>query len=473
MEIFGRDKVAQQKLLDRYLAKELLFSPLRSSTLTAKGQLTNVLFNEKDYESFECTQKILSVDSNYTHNKYEFWDESIKKKSNRGRKKKIKKVKTRKIQGTGDCMNSQIQFGVTGQHVRKIPDFPDKHSKPVIECVDVEDDIGAEEDEDIDVDNTRVLNGMTEKRMYTIEEIAENIFPPVVVPEAHELVIKRYIFLVFRNGRFTLPGILTEDLSDAIEPIKSLCEFLSREFWGEENKVQLEYIKPTMRNYKFQLINRRIDLLKLQKFCSDHFHTLLNIHFRHVRQYLVEEISDTKIIDYTKLKKYLINAPAPKNLYVNYEKLKKSLNTFDIMAHYNKLGDLADLVYDHFSVDLDDELIQFIWSSYIGSFLHALETKLKKDKDNMLSHIKYDPEKYPGFIIKIKTPIPEKKDKRTTIKLFKSGKIDIDGANNRQEAEFIYLWLNALFVDNRQLTYNPLNPSDNEEDDEYSFSADD
>jgi hypothetical protein len=499
MEIFGKDIEAQRKLLDIYESKELLFSPLRSSTLTAKGQLTNVNFNEEDYTSFDCTMRVLTCNSNYTHNKYEFYDEALKKKSNRGRKKKIKRIKTRKIQGTGDCMNSQIQFGVTGQHIRRIPDFPDKHSKEILimpiddnEPIDDTEPInepidelnGPADDDAEPIDeliNEPINEPMDEPinepineivtQMYTIEQIAKIIFPKVDIPEGHELVIKKYIFLVFRNGRFTLPGVLTEDLSDAIEPVKSLCEFLSREFWGEANKVQLQYIQPTMRNYKFQLLNRRVDLLRLQKFCSDHFHTLLNIHFRHVRQYLIEEISDTKVIDYVKLKKYLIDAPAPKNLYVSYEKLKKNLNSFDIMAHYKKIGELADLVYDYFSVDLDDELIQFIWSSYIGNFLHALETRLKKDKDNLLSHIKFDPEKYPGFIIKIKTPLPDNREKRTTIKLFKSGKIDIDGANNRQEAEFIYLWLNSLFVDNRQLTYNPNNLSD-DENDEYSFSAD-
>jgi len=484
MEIFGKNKDAQKKLFELYASKEFLFSALRSSTLTAKGQLTNIDINEKDYDNFDCTSKVITAESNYTNSRYELFDESIKKKSNRGRKKKVKKVKTRKIQGSGKCMNSQIQFGVIGQHVRSVPDFPDKHSKPIKKAPPIEDieldtrylEMKAAELEDkIAIIESR-LNGelpLIEVEKFTIEQLAGQIFDPVEVTEGQELVIKKYIFLVFRNGRFTLPGVLTEDLSDAKLPIRYLCEFLSLEFWGEPEKVKLAYIIPTMRNYKFQLVNRRIDLLRLQKFCSDRFTTLLNIHFRHVRQYLVEEIStETKKIDYVKLKQYLIDAPAPKNLYVDYDKFKKLLASFDIMVHYSKLGELSDLVYDHFSIDLEEELLQHIWSSYIGNFLHALETKLKKDKDNMLSHIKFDPEKYPGFIIKIKTPTHDNKEKRTTIKLFKSGKIDIDGANNRQEAEFIYMWLNSLFVDNRNLTYNPDNPSD-DEDDEYSFSAED
>jgi len=478
MEIFGKDSVAQQRLLDLYKSKELLFSPLRNSTLTAKGSFHNVEFNEKDCTSFDCNEHVLTVDSNYTHAKYELYDESIKKKSNRGRKKKVKKQKLRKIQGSGRCMNSQIQFGVIGQHIRRIPDFPDKHSKVDEEIVvvtstdepELSDEIpveDADEIEDIDEneENEEIEDGV---QKFTIKEIAQQVLPHLEIPEGHELVIKKYIFLVFRNGKFTLPGVLTEDVSDAVGPIENLCKFLSTEFWGEKDKVKLEYIRPTMRNYKFQMLNRRIDLLRLQKFCSDHFHTLLNIHFKHVRQFIIEEVNG-KSINYDILKQYLKDAPPPKNLYVNFDKLKSALSEFDINHHYNKLGELADLVYYHFSVDLDDELIQIIWSSYIGSFLHSLETKLKKDDDNMLSFIKYDPEKYPGGIVKVKTPLPENPEKRTTLKLFKSGKIDIDGANSREEAEFIYYWLNALFNDNRSLTYTDV--LSDEDDGEYSFSA--
>lgn len=481
MDIFGKDDAAQRKLIELYNSKELLFSPLHNSTLTAKGTLSNVEFNEQDFDHFDCTETVLTVDSNFTHSKYELYDESLRKKSNRGRKKKVKKNKTRKIQGTGDCMNSQIQFGIIGQLVRKIPDYPDKHSKVIV--INPEEILETLPESDVQELNENSVEEVTdeipneEPVKYTIEQLAVKVLPRVEIPEGHELVIKKYIFLVFRNGRFTLPGVLTEDLSDVINPIRSLCEFLSLEFWAEPGKVKLLDIDPTMRNYKFQLLDRRIDLLKLQKFCSDHFHTLLNIHFKHVRQFLVDEvktISGSKsTIDYNFLKQYLKDAPPPKNLYVNFEKLKLHLSKFDIPSHYAKISDLVDLVYYHFSIDINDELKKYIWSSYIGSFLHVLENKLTKDDDNKLSHIKFNPELYPGFIVKIKTPVVGNKDKRTTIKLFKSGKIDIDGANNRQEAEFIYLWLNALFADNKELTYNPDKPLDEDEDDEYSFSAED
>lgn len=474
MEIFGKDAAAQQKLLQMYQEKELLFSPLRSSTLTSKGILRNVEFDEKDCLAFECTPKVLTVDSNFIQVKWDLFDESVKKKSNRGRKKKVKKTKVRKIQGTGHCMNSQIQFGIIGQHIRKIPDFPDKHSKIPSEKLEPEETENSDSDKNIvDTHDDIVEDPFPEPQKMNIEQIAKKYLPKLEVPEGYELVIKKYKFLVFRNGRFTLPGVLTEDMSDAIEPTNELCRYLSREFWGEDGVVTLSGIYATMRNYKFQLLNRKIDLLKLHEFCSKHFHTLLNIHFRHVRQYLVEEVSDftnKTTIDFNKLKPYLMNALPPKNLYVNFDKLKTELRKFDILTNYSRVLNLQEMVYKYFQINIDNNLRSEIWSAYLSNFLRSLELKLTKDPDNMLSHIKYDPEKYPGFIIKIKTPLPDKKDKVTTIKLFKSGKIDIDGANNRQEAEFIYYWLNCLFVDNPELTFNPDELLADDEDG-YSFSS--
>jgi hypothetical protein len=489
MEIFGKDAAAQQKLLKMYQSKQLLFSPLRSSTLTSKGILKNVEFDEKECLAFECTPKVLTVDSNYIHIRWSLFDESAKKKSNRGRKKKVKKTKVRKIQGTGDCMNSQIQFGIIGQHIRKIPDFPDKHSKTQsdeeTEIVILDNPETNIQDDDLNLNlnlnldsesaTFQELESSENIEKMNIAQIARKYLPKLEIPEGYELVIKKYKFLVFRNGRFTLPGVLTEDLSDAIEPTNELCRFLSREFWAEDGKVALAGIYATMRNYKFQLLQRKIDLLKLHEFCSKHFHTLLNIHFRHVRQYLVEEILNLinqPIINFTKLKPYLMNALPPKNLYVNFDKLQTELSKFDLVKNYKRVLSLQDLVYKYFQINIDDNLRSQIWSAYLSNFLRSLELRLTKDPDNMLSHIKYDPEKYPGFIIKIKTPLLDKKDKVTTIKLFKSGKIDIDGANNRQEAEFIYYWLNSLFVDNLELTFNPDELLADDEDG-YSFSSED
>jgi hypothetical protein len=54
-----------------------------------------------------------------------------------------------------------------------------------------------------------------------------------------------------------------------------------------------------------------------------------------------------------------------------------------------------------------------------------------------LSLIKFFPERYTGIILKFKTPIPENKNKLTTVKIFSSGKINIDGSNTLIESNNI------------------------------------
>jgi hypothetical protein len=54
-----------------------------------------------------------------------------------------------------------------------------------------------------------------------------------------------------------------------------------------------------------------------------------------------------------------------------------------------------------------------------------------------LSLIKFFPERYTGIILKFKTPIPENQNKLTTVKIFSSGKINIDGSNSLNESNNI------------------------------------
>lgn len=99
--------------------REMLLSPLNPSTLTAKGMFSNVLFNEEDVIDLMevpddmCIVKIgcnygeiVNVESPYLSPK------SKGKKSNRGRKPKVKVKSKRKLQGTGKYFSSQITFEV-------------------------------------------------------------------------------------------------------------------------------------------------------------------------------------------------------------------------------------------------------------------------------------------------------------------------------------------------------------------------
>ena len=431
MDIFGDNTKDREVKLKKLKQLPLMLTPMQNSTVTAKGHITNVDFHEEYFPFFTCNEKIIAVKSNFCDCKWDGLQKvPEKKKSNRGRKKKEKKKKTRKMQGSGESMNSQIMFTIMSSYIRSPPYTVDKHSK------------NAE----------KITSGPNKGK---------------------EKITKGYCILLFRNGNLTLPGVLADDMQDARPPLEILCKYLDYEFWGEPGWIEIDHLSAQMRNYKLTLDGRKINLLQLQKYCSERFTHLLNIHFTHVKTFLVNHINaDDKTIDYGEFHEFLKDAKPPKNLYVNFTKLRGFIEQADILTHYKKLSAAVQVISQKYYVDIDDDLLAIIWEMYLGEFLKNLQAALKKDKDNRLSHIKYDSEKYPGFIIKIKTPNKDKPDKQTTIKLFNSGKINIDGANNRDEAYTIYYWLNALFVENRTLTYDPDAPSD-DEDDNFSYSDDD
>ena len=73
---------------------------------------------------------------------------------------------------------------------------------------------------------------------------------------------------------------------------------------------------------------------------------------------------------------------------------------------------------------------------------HAKKEPYTKD----ITELKYNVERYPGFIIKLSTPIPRNLEKKTTIKMFHSGKVNIDGAVSEECAWFYYNWINDFYT---------------------------
>jgi hypothetical protein len=63
-----------------------------------------------------------------------------------------------------------------------------------------------------------------------------------------------------------------------------------------------------------------------------------------------------------------------------------------------------------------------------------------------ITEIKYNIERYPGLIIKFSTPIPRNIYKQTTIKMFQSGKVNIDGAISEECALYYYNWINDFYL---------------------------
>jgi hypothetical protein len=99
--------------------------------------------------------------------------------------------------------------------------------------------------------------------------------------------------------------------------------------------------------------------------------------------------------------------------------------------------------------------------------LYELLVKAKKNGDiTDIVEIKYNVERYPGLILKFSTPIPRNQQKQTTLKLFQSGKGNIDGAISEESAMYHYNRVNAIYAKYSDILYIP--KEDNSSDDSSS-----
>jgi len=91
---------------------DLMLSELLQTVMSIQGKFTNLFIEESDVCFYLPKGNILGAESNYGEVWADDYDGSkLKvKKSNRGRKKKVRKSSKRKKQGNGRHLNSQITF---------------------------------------------------------------------------------------------------------------------------------------------------------------------------------------------------------------------------------------------------------------------------------------------------------------------------------------------------------------------------
>lgn len=428
MELFGKSR---EELLRIYKQEELLFDEIRNSTCSVDGLFSGVEFDEFDFtEYLEPIPQIPIIESNWGQKILENWvDPTIKPKSNRGRKPKIKVKKTRKMQGDGSVMNSCIQFVVIG------------------------------------------VNPTTEG-------------------------IKKYMIKVFRNGRFQIPGVLREDMSDVIEPLEISRQYLFKHF---VDPVLLVHFYSNMRNYKFRLLDGKIDLRAFYQLCVDRFTKLKNISLDDLSKFLILPIfsvgqfhphdqeswnelievynteplptSSAFKLDIDELISSLVySASANRGTLVDINKLTGWLTDYCPSRIYHKFLENMIALRNSY-VNLSNRTITKILECMLTKTIVALRTLIINNSDNQLAGFQLNTEKYSGLLLYIKTPTPTNPHKRTTVKIFNSGKINIDGANNIQEADDIRWWLNHILTENPHLRYANDYVHDGT-DDEFSESDD-
>jgi len=380
-----------------------ILSPLQLSTITVGGKLSNICYNEETHRLLlEPWGKVLGVSCNFyeallkkdgsvdsqlwfrdqlypafpeepslvgvldpdnpptseelsilnederkrinlIREQYEWPCVIEKKKSNRGRKKTIKKKNKRKVQGSGKCFNSGIQAIVKGVD----PALPDKY----------------------------------------------------------------YKIKVYRNGSYTIPGVRREDLSDIVYPLDVLCKFFDR---------VMDTIKKTERDECLAKLEF-IKLVPLEECTEGTYNLLIDL-----------------------LLPWLMTPKAPVCVKT----------THTMMQNYKCIIELDDIKLNI------DELLDVIYAEKLEEY------SLSKRHDIDIAEVTYTADRYAGITVKFwrdrprdnipfgtlqtKTESVQKrnKNKKTTIKLLQSGKINFDGAIEKKEITKLYKWLNELFIKN-------------------------
>ena len=222
-----------------------LFSELTHSTLTADGYITNISFREDEKIHVlpaPTSKNIVRIGCNFG----ELYNKNYKitaklKKSNKGRKPKKPKNKTRKMQGNGKYFNTQLTFNIVKNYNRKL---------------------------------------------------FEDVKPPIQIE-----LKQTYDLKLFRNGMFQVSGVESPTISCMKTVIDELCTYLNNNFVNnttipaldnkitdvtleQDEKIPLQdekiLIRPNrlrsvMRNYKASLFDKNsvIHLVELENIINN------------------------------------------------------------------------------------------------------------------------------------------------------------------------------------------------------------
>lgn len=414
MELFGGYKYARDKLIE-YKNDPLILTPMIHSTTTVVAKFENISFMESNLTDIKCIYPIVKIDSNFIHERLDSYTADIViKETNRGRKKKEPEVKTRKHQGDGTCFNSQTQFTVISKHKRPISD--QKSKKDIV----------------------------IKKTSYGIE-----------------VVKKGYKIKLFRNGKVSVPGVLTEDMGDVIDPLRKLEEYLKDIFARDDIHMKTMPFS-VKRNYKFKLIDRKFDIIKLHTFYNKWFKDRIITSIETIQEFLLHpvfrkvkttESNDNPdepfklTYDYKAFKKFLKNTTKKNQIYIIFDDLVKLIEKYEILSKYHATRKYVKKLKEKHYVFLNEDSVNILLKKVFYDSLVEINRELTISDNNRVCYHRYKPSKFQGFILKIRTPTPLKFSKKTTIKIFRSGKVNIDGCNGSYDAIFIYGWFNRFILD--------------------------
>lgn len=434
---------------------EIIFTPMYNSTCSVIGRISGIGMTEEELiKVVEPDETVVKIDCNFGHKVYPGYTVAPVKKTSRGRKTTAVKPKQRKGQGDKSSFNCMVQFTVPST------------------CLMYYDD-----------DTARQQNK---------QEIVE------VLDNGLAVCKKIYKIKLFRNGSISIPGCILEDLTDCISPLLQLCKFLERQIGIFP---QIESINSVMRNYKFSTIRNHIDLIGLQNYFANQIVGCIQVNFQDVIDFLkrpafmdivsphfdtwdnyIKGVGKIKVEDHkfdiTTLENYMVESKRNKSAFITRETLTHLLHSLIPINIYKAVARVVAKFKEITGYYLGNKICELMVHINIANHMETLRKKINKSKDNQIAGFSYDPDRFTALIIKINSPsgTASKKevDKQTTIKLYAGGKINIDGANNREEATYIYYWLNNLLRDTEDLLYDPnVNYDELDPDDTWSYNDSD
>lgn len=222
---------------------------------------------------------------------------------------------------------------------------------------------------------------------------------------------------LFRNGKFICIGYTYTTLDVFYKLTDILIKYLTELNKGT-NGIQLEYHRYILQNYK-TTYSHGLQLAKLHEHLTSENNKYVRINVEYVSSNFTSASDVRELLFY----------PTHKFEYIHESDIDKVIARLQLVK--SKLGP-ANYTCKKIEQQLYTDICVRILSSFIV-------------RDHNVLYSSYNPTKFSGLILKCKT-INDSSDNKITIKLFKSGKINIDGKQDLENASFYCKWLDKILI---------------------------
>ena len=408
---------------------------LSESTTNATIKIKNISFDILElYNNLECNRYVLEIKipENYkptkdyeNYKRYKYYAKlDYKKKTKRGRKKNNNNIKKK-----NKCFGTCIQIEII-MYSKKLLKGDEKY-----------------------FDKSFTLNSIT------------------YYPEVWKIKL-------FRNGTITVCGVKDTKMDNFIITINYFIKYIQRYLKFSDNDVG-ELLLGTsdagtkLNNYKTIVIDYKIDIYLLEKYFINYFSKKCYISINN----LIKAIKTPSIIDMDDFTWKNINKLS-NNFQLNYDEMfMRSLNINDkeiaIISKENlilKLKSLnikdiymnillyLSLINQHSYINYSNtdisHIVETIIYESIKNEMHNLTNELLIKEGVSISRIAYNSNKYSSLLIYFNVWINENYKNVPVVKIFPSGKINIDGCCNKDVALLIFDWIKKLLIENPDFVWN-------------------